>query len=218
MKILIKSILIGIIIGLMTWKRDPYYPFILFLLFLPLILTKSKLSLLKNYIIFIPLAFGLSWFNALISYIRGEDPISIFIMVFMRIMALINFSAYFMLTIEPYELAENLSKIVPSSIAYVFYISYSMFLKALKHYQEFYDAMRARYLIKSRLDNIKLFIPAVISTINYVYRNSDALSISMEVRGFSDKRVFWRSSKITRKELGELLLISIIAIAGFFII
>ncbi|MGB9728581.1 MAG: energy-coupling factor transporter transmembrane component T family protein [Thermoprotei archaeon] len=215
MRALISSIIVALIVGLMTWRKDPVYP--LFLVFLTLIIVSRNLkTVLRGYLLFMPLIFGLSWFNGFISFTHGGSFFSTFTMVFARLLTLINLSAFFVFTIEPYELAENFAKISSPSIGYVFYIAYNMMQTMIKRYQDTYQAMKSRLLLKSRLNTLRLIIPITISVVNYVYEYSEILGTSMEVRGFDDKRIFWRNIKLTKKDLIVIILLTTLSIIGFF--
>lgn len=216
MRALVSSIIIALIVGLMTWRKDYVYP--LFLVFLTLIMVGNLRTILKGYLLFMPLIFGLSWFNGFIALTHGGDFLSVSLMVFARLLTLINLSAFFVFTIEPYELAENFAKISSPSIGYIFYIAYNMMQTMIKRYQDTYQAMKSRLLLKSRIDVIKILIPITISVINYVYEYSENLGVSMEARGFNDKRIFWRTVKFTKKDIAKLTILIILSTTGFFIL
>ncbi len=216
MRALINSIIIALIISLMTWRRDFLYP--LFLSIITFLVVGNMRIILKGYLLFMPLIIGVSWFNGFISFTHGGSFLTTFIMVFTRLLTLINFSAYFILTIEPYELAENFSKIVPPSIAYIFYIAYNMMQTTIKRYQDTYQAMKSRYLIKSRIEILKLLVPITVSVINYIYNYSEMLGTSMEIRGFDDKRTFWRKIKYSKKDILRITILLLSGIIGFFFI
>ncbi|MEM3832520.1 MAG: energy-coupling factor transporter transmembrane component T [Thermoprotei archaeon] len=215
MRALVTSIIIALIVGLMTWRKDPIYP--LFLAFLTLLIVGRGLkTVLRGYLLFMPLIFGLSWFNGFVSFIHGGNFFSVFIMVFSRLLTLINLSAFFIFTIEPYELAENFARISSPSIGYIFYIAYNMMQTMIRRYQDTYQAMKSRLLLKSRLSILRLLIPITISAANYIYEYSEILGTSMEIRGFDDKRIFWRNVKFTKKDLVTLALLTILSIISFF--
>jgi len=216
MRALVNSIIIALIISLMTWRKDFLYP--LFLTIITLFIVGKIRMILKGYLLFLPLILGVSWFNGFVSYTHGGNFLTTSIMVFARLLTLINFSAYFISTIEPYELAENFSRIVPPSIAYIFYIAYNMMQATIKRYQDTYQAMKSRYLLKSRLGAIKLLIPITVSVINYIYNHSEILGTSMEVRGFSDERVFWRKTNPNKIDILKITTLLLSGTLGFLLI
>jgi|GEM_PF-2185484 energy-coupling factor transporter transmembrane protein EcfT len=216
MRALVNSIIIALIVGLMTWRKDFLYP--LFLAILTLFIVGKIKMILKGYLLFMPLILGISWFNGYVSFMHGGSFLTTFIMVFARLLTLINFSAYFILTIEPYELAENFSKVMSPSIAYIFYIAYNIMQATIKRYQDTYQAMKSRYLLKSRISIIKLLVPITISVINYIYNYSEMLGVSMDARGFDDKRIFWRKVMFTKKDILRVVILLFAGVIGYFFI
>jgi energy-coupling factor transporter transmembrane protein EcfT len=210
MRALVNSIIIALIVGLMTWRKDFLYP--LFLAILTLFIVGKIKVILKGYLLFMPLILGISWFNGYVSFMHGGSFLTTFIMVFARLLTLINFSAYFILTIEPYELAENFSKVMSPSIAY------NIMQATIKRHQDTYQAMKSRYLLKSRISIIKLLVPITISVINYIYNYSEMLGVSMDARGFDDKRIFWRKVMFTKKDILRVVILLFAGVIGYFFI
>ncbi len=207
MRALARSAAAIVAVGLLTWYRSPIYALLMLSMVFALSLERSPRILIKAVIVASPLAVGLAWFNAAVALWRGGDPVATGVLVLARILTLAGISAYFAASTEPYELAEGISRIMPADMAYAFYTAYLLATRIVGYADLIIEAYRSRRLYRGPLDVIRLIKPFSISIIGYAYRAAESIGYSMESRGFSDERVFWRRVAITTRDLVEVLIL-----------
>ena len=204
---LAKTILIAAAISVMTYRGTLTYALYVYVFSLVLIpLSRlSLLRLLKIYLAFSPFIVGLSWFNAYIASITAtSNPIEVGFMVAARILSLINFSVYFSFTTDPDDLVLSLihNAKIPYQYAYALSIAYLILVKLLNYYVEVLHSLKGRLAIKWDFEALKLMIPLTASMLAYVSSYVDALSASMEARGFGlSDRSYWRIVKFSRLDM-----------------
>ncbi|RLE50910.1 MAG: hypothetical protein DRJ33_06870 [Candidatus Methanomethylicota archaeon] len=203
---LTKTIFIAVAISIMTYKGTLNYALYVYAFSLALVLL-SKLCLsrlLKIYLAFSPFIIGLSWFNAYIASITAvPNPIEVGFMVAARILSLINFSVYFSLTTDPDDLVLSLihNVRIPYQYAYALSIAYLILVKLLNYYVEVLHSLKGRLAIRWDFEALKLIIPLTASMLAYVSSYVDALSASMEARGFGlGDRSYWRVVKFSKAD------------------
>ena len=204
MMALARSAAAVIAVGFLTWYGSPVYSLLMLSMVLALSMGRSSRILIKAMIVASPLAVGLAWFNAAMALWRGGDPMATGVLVLARIMTLAGISAYFTASTEPYELAEGISSIMPTDVAYAFYTAYLLAARIIGYADLVIEAYRSRRLYRGPFDVIRLIRPFSVSIIGYAYRTAEYIGCSMESRGFSGERIFWRRVKVTMRDLVEV--------------
>lgn len=183
-----------------TTKQDPSValPVLAYLLAVVALGGVSLKLLVHDILPIAPFLVGLPLGNAIITWIRGGDPLAVAVKVLSMLGVLVLLAAMFAYTTDPDDFAYSLARQfrLPVQFAFSVGLTYSFLTYALLKYRRVIEALRARWLVKSPLDTIRYFVPVLVSVMHAISRRVDNLTIAMEMKGFGrEGRTFWREPK-----------------------
>ncbi|MEM1676724.1 MAG: energy-coupling factor transporter transmembrane component T [Nitrososphaerota archaeon] len=180
--------------------------------------SRKTLSILKFILLFTPLSMGLGIFYGLIS---GKSLLEAVFIMWMRIGTLVSISTLLYYCVDPWELADSLTRYLrfPRTLGYSIGIAFSVYQKMMRDLREAIDSLRSRKIIRSWLDYLLKIDKILYITVYIAYRRAEELEIVLEARSFDP---YWRRErkrlKIKLKDYLTLIFTSLSTILVMFLV
>jgi len=152
---------------------------------------------LKDLIPFAPFMLGIPAFNGLVAYLRNSDPLSPLVQSLLGILLLLFLSAIVAYTTTPDDFFYGIKR--PYLISLLLTLAYSTLFILVRKAREILDAYKAKGLLNTPLDVLKIFKLFAISTLRSAFARAEALAYSLEQRTkLGPRRTYWRSLKFSK--------------------